>query len=424
MQHDKLMSTQVGRRLLWKRSLVAILILVAYVLISETPLPLVRPDILRHITDVNQSKTLTLLMMLAGGNLETGSIALVGLMPYMLVQMLVQLLQTGLVPAIKHMAELPDGNQRVGKLVEVLSMICDFVTAWLILTVINRMSYGLLIQDTRMMVLISLFVTVGSMMLLYLAQLDTLYGLGNGVTYVIAISILVQLFEQNQHWHTFLHSLTHGLHLSATSVIVGGIVVIVVLNLLCYWFQTSSYIIPLQFAKLDSSLTRNGELPFSLNVANVMPVILTSMTMNFCLIIGQLNHWHYWTTYFDFKHMNSVWVFIAMIIFMCFFTTLVQYYPPTMSKRLAESGVYVAGQVPGKNTTWYLLRKLVLLATLSAIFYLAVIGILMWICYAHHINANMVFGISSILIVLSAFVDISNQIKGLYHKSLKLNLIN
>lgn len=411
------------KNLFLRRLLVAIVVLIVYVTLSLIPLPYIHEHAMAHVMEHNTSQSLGLLMMLAGGNLSHSSLLLVGLMPFMLVQMLMQVGQTGLIPPLKRWTEDAGGAQKLGRVTIILSMIADFVLSYAVLYVMNNLSHHKIVSNIHELLIAVLFATVGAVMLLYLSQIDTMFGLGNGMTYLIAISVMVQIFEQNQHFNKTLNQITHGFGATQVIIITGGLILLAILNIMCTWFQTSTYEIPLQFIQLDSSIKRDGELPFSLNVANIMPVILTSMLMNLGLILANMYHKKKWIAYFDFQHQHSVVLFCGLIIIMCYVCTLIQFWPRNISQRLQDSGVYVVGHAPGRATTWYVFRVLVLLSTLSAIFYLLIVGGMLFISYKHHIDGSLVFGISSILIVLGALIDIGQQIQGLRKKQLKQSLI-
>lgn len=412
------------RNLLWKRLGVAIGVMMVYVILSRISLPYIHAKVLRDVMTHHASQSLSLLMMLAGGNVSQHSILLVGLMPFMLVQMVLQVGQTGLVPILKRWGDEAGGNQKLGRLTVVLSMIADFGLSYAVLMVLNNLSKGKMLYSSHDLLIVSFIATVGATMLLYLSQLDTMFGLGNGMTYLIAVSIMVQIFEQNQHFNKILSQMTHGFGITQVYVTIGGLILLMILNIMCTWFQTSTYEIPLQFVSLDSSIKRNGNLPFSLNVANIMPIILTSMLMNFGLILGHMKKMKRLINLCDFAHQQSVILFCILLVGMCYLCTLVQFWPRNISQKLQEAGVYVVGKAPGRSTTWYLFNRLVLLSTLSAIFYLTIVGGLMYISYRHHIEGSLVFGVSSILIVLGALIDIGQQISGLRSKTLKQSLID
>ena len=421
MREDKL---QLRDNLLLKRIGVALLIVIAYVALSQLKLPGIHTGVLTKLLNQKSSQDLSLLMMLAGGNLTNGSVVLVGFMPFILVQMLLQVAQTGLIPPIKRMNESIGGAQKMGRLTVVLSTIVNFVTSYGLLTILDHTSHNKLI-DPSYIIYSSVLVTAGSAILIYLAQMDTLYGLGNGLSFLIAIGVLTQLFESPQHFYVIQYQVIKNLHLTSEHQFwFLGIVLLLILNYVCYWFQTSLYKVPLQFAKLDSSLSRNGQMPFSLNVANVMPVIVTSMLMSFVTIIAKGQHWNNVVSLFNLQTVKSVGLFVVIIFLMSVITPVIQYYPGNISQNLSDNGNYVIGVAPGKETKHYLYRVLITLGLLSGLFYVIVVGGILLGCQHYHIDSSIAFGISSILIVLVSLVDISKQIQGLVTRKLHANLLN
>lgn len=421
MREDKL---QLRDNLLLKRIGVALLIVVAYVALSCLKLPGIHPSVLTKLLNEKSSQNLSLLMMLAGGNLTNGSVVLVGFMPFILVQMLLQVAQTGLIPVVKRMNESIGGSQKMGRLTVILSTIVNFATSYGLLTVLNQTSHQKLINPSYI-IYSSVLVTAGSLILIYLAQMDTLYGLGNGLSFLIAIGVLTQLFESPQHFYTIQYQLVKNLHLtSLTQFWVLGIIMLVIMNYVCYWFQTSLYKVPLQFAKLDSSLSRNGQMPFSLNVANVMPVIVTSMLMSFVTIIAKGQHLTGIVNWFDLQTVKSVGLFVVIIFITSLIVPLIQYYPGNISENLSDNGNYIIGIAPGKETKSYLYRVLLTLGLLSGLFYTVVVGGILLGCQYYHLDSSIAFGISSVLIVLVSLVDISKQVQSLVVRKLHANLLN
>ena len=102
-------------RTLAMRALVTGLCLLLYWRLSVTPLPGLNATLLHSYLTQHSSKTLALLTMVSGNGSTNGSLLFVGIMPLMLIQMFVQMAQTGLIPAVKRMSEGTNGKGKIAQ---------------------------------------------------------------------------------------------------------------------------------------------------------------------------------------------------------------------------------------------------------------------------------------------------------------------
>lgn len=410
------------RHLVIKRGLITFLITLIYIALSTIPLPCLNNNVLANVLTYH-ARSLQIISLLDGSNLRQGSILMIGLMPFITIQLVIQILQTKLSKKVKLLSETSTGQQKIGRLTKLLVIPLAFTQGVVTLFTLNKLSKQQLITTEHyplflVIAYLAIVITTCTLIIIWLSDLNTLYGLGNGLNYLISCSIIVGLIQNSSLTSKIVKQWMHALGSKFIWIALLTIVILWAYNALCIWFQSSFLSLPLQFSQLNSSINKTGSLPFSLNIANVMPICFASVIMNvlymFSLWDKSLSHFQYLA---NFKTWSSIGFYALMLIVFTYICTFIPFYPPNLAENLNRQNIYIQGVAPTLQTVSYLRRVLMKLATGNVIFLTLVIIIPMIVCKLCGLEESLVLSSSTIFILVTTEIDIRRQIGGLRAKA-------
>ncbi len=259
------------------------------------------------------------------------------------------------------------------------------------------------------MLLIVLSLTAGATLLMWMGELITQRGIGNGISLMIFASIVAGLPQGISAWWTNPDQVFVVMMPFVALAVIVGIVFV----------QEGQRRIPVQYAKrvVGRRMTTGGStyLPLRVNMAGVIPVIFAASIMAFPPTIGQLlggNEDNFWTDFATFFNPNG-WAYVVgevfFIIIFTYFYTAVTFNPVDQADNLKKYGGFIPGVRPGRPTAEYLDRILSRL-TFPGALYLGAVAALPTILFAQT-SANFFFGGTSILIVVGVALDTVKQLE-------------
>jgi preprotein translocase subunit SecY len=257
--------------------------------------------------------------------------------------------------------------------------------------------------------LIALCLTAGATLLMWMGELITQRGVGNGISLMIFASIVAGLPGGISAWWTNPDQVFVVMMPFVALAVIVGIVFV----------QEGQRRIPVQYAKrvVGRRMTTGGStyLPLRVNMAGVIPVIFAASIMAFPPTIGQLlggNEDNFWTDFATFFNPNG-WAYVVgevfFIIIFTYFYTAVTFNPVDQADNLKKYGGFIPGVRPGRPTAEYLDRILSRL-TFPGALYLGAVAALPTILFAQT-SANFFFGGTSILIVVGVALDTVKQLE-------------
>src|SRR5437763_982844 len=389
-----------------RRVLFTGVVLAAYRLGSWMPAPGVDSKTIQDYFNGQGGTVLGLLNLFSGSALSRFSIFALGIMPYVTAPIILQLL-TVVVPTLEQLQkEGESGYAKINQYTRYLTVALAGAQAAGYSYLFERQ--GALHSNGGRIVLIVITLTAGTTLLMWMGELITKRGVGNGISLLIFASILTSAPAGINAW------VNGGPFEKLFFPLVAlGIVVAVV------FMQEGQRRIPIQYAKrmVGRRSTGGGStyMPLRVNMAGVIPVIFAAAIMAFPPTIGQFFPQ---TQGFINAHFSpGNWLYLglegALIIVFTFFYTAVQFNPVDQADNLRKYGGYIPGIRPGPPTAQYLDRVLTRL-TLPGSLYLALVAVLpsLFIRYGGFSQAtSRALGGTSVLIVVGVALDTMRQME-------------
>jgi preprotein translocase subunit SecY len=395
-----------------KKLLFTAAMLLLYRLGAYIPAPGVDADAVRELSsNFAGDNILGFLSLFSGGALERLSLFALGIMPYITASIILQLL-TVVVPSLEKLQKEGEvGQQKITQYTRYLTVGLAFAQSigfvYLFRSFGSQAGGNLIgaLSGTKVL-LIVICLTAGCTLLMWLGELITQRGIGNGISLMIFASIVSGLPGGVQAWWT---------NPDQVFVVMMPFVALAVIVAIVF-VQEGQRRIPVQYAKrvVGRKMTSGGStyLPLRVNMAGVIPVIFAASIMAFPPTIGQLLNTPAALDFAAFFGPNT-WAYVAgevfFIIIFTYFYTAVTFNPVDQADNLKKYGGFIPGVRPGRPTAEYLDRILSRL-TFPGALYLGAVAALPTILFSQT-SANFFFGGTSILIVVGVALDTVKQLE-------------
>jgi preprotein translocase subunit SecY len=389
-----------------RRVLFTALILALYRLGSWIPAPGVDSDQIKSYFSGQGGTILGLLNVFSGGALSQFSLFALGIMPYVTASIILQLL-TVVIPKLEQLQKEGEaGYAKINQYTRYLTVALAGAQAAGYAYLFQRQ--GALSANAGRIVLIVITLTAGTTLLMWMGELITKRGIGNGISLLIFASILVAAPAGVTAWYN-----GGPMEKLFFPLIALGIIVAVV------FIQEGQRRIPIQYAKrMVGRRMTSGDatyMPLRVNMAGVIPIIFAAAVMAFPPTVGQ---YFPQTQGFVNRHFQPTSLtYLALegflIVVFTYFYTAVQFNPVDQADNLRKHGGYIPGIRPGPPTAQYLDRVLTRL-TLPGSMYLAAVAVLpsLFIRYGGFSQAtSSALGGTSVLIVVGVALDTMRQME-------------
>lgn len=350
--------------------------------------------------------------LMSGGGFERFSIFGLGVTPYINASIVTQLLTMDIIPYFKELKEQGYvGRQKINRITRYLGIALAFVQAY-VLTV-----FLLKVTDVSMILKITLIMTAGTSLLLWLGDQITNKGIGNGQSLLIMASIVLSLPSVfTGAYQAFIGAGTYaswvGILFFVIYLIMYFLVIVGVV-----WISLAERKIRIQYANKTVSAygAKESYLPLKINYAGVMPVIFASMLLTIpsiiVNIIGNQNAIDFVNNYIMYTSLSGFVIYIALIIFFSYFYTFMAMNPEEMSKDLNKSGAYIPGVRPGVETTKYISTVVSRLTLVGSFFIALLAGAPILISNLTGLSQSVAIGGTGILIVVGVAIETYKQIE-------------
>src|SRR5437763_2364955 len=398
---------EIRKKLLFTAAMLALYRVGAYI-----PAPYIDTGAVKQIAaNFGGSNVLGFLNLFSGGSLQRFAIFALGIMPYITASIILQLLQV-VVPSLEKLRQEGEvGQQKITQYTRYLTVGLAFAQSigYVFLfrsfassantKIINNFNLGTVL-------LIVLTLTAGTVFVMWLGELITQRGIGNGISLMIFASIVARIpHGVNAWWNNPDQVFKVMMPLIALAVIAAIV-----------FIQEGQRRIPVQYAKrvVGRRMAGGGStyLPLRVNMAGVIPVIFAASLMAFPPTIGELIHSKAARDFSVFFNPNGTAYIIGesvLIVLFTYFYTAVTFNPVEQADNLKKYGGFIPGVRPGRPTAEYLDRILARL-TFPGALYLAAIAALPTILI-NQTSANFFFGGTSILIVVGVALDTMKQLE-------------
>jgi preprotein translocase subunit SecY len=392
-----------------KKLLFTAFILIVFRFGSFIPVPGVDLDALQAAINQRGSRLLDFLNLFAGGALTRFAVFALGIAPYITASIIIQLM-TVVIPSLEKLQkEGESGQQKITQYTRYFTVV---------LALVQSVAYVLYFKSQDALpdfswgklYLITVSLTAGTTLVMWLGELITQRGVGNGISLLIFASILSSMPSAVEGW-LGLPPLSQIL----IAIIALGVVVGVV------YINEGQRRIPIQYAKrvVGRRMTSGGTtyMPLRVNMAGVIPVIFASSVVILPPTLAELGgRGSFFQSVSDFLAPGS-WYYIAfealLIVLFTYFYTAVQFNPVDQAENLKKYGGFIPGVRPGRPTAVYLDRVLTRL-TLPGAIYLAAIAEMPNIAFRYLPESNVFFGVlggTAILIVVGVALDTMRQME-------------
>jgi len=395
-----------------KKLAITMFILALYRLGAHIPVPGINVEAVKSVSEsFSGSSILGFLDLFSGGALSRVALFALGIMPYITASIILQLL-TVVVPSLEKLQKEGEvGQQRITQYTRYLTVGLAFGQSigYVFLFKSFTASAGQPLVDdftAARVFMIVLALTTGCVLVMWMGELITQRGIGNGISLMIFASIVAGLPNGVQAWATSADPVFKVMMPFIALAVIAAIVFV----------QEGQRRIPIQYAKrvIGRRMTQGGQtyLPLRVNMAGVIPVIFAASIMAFPPTVGQLLNNEFGRDFAAFFGPNG-WAYIVgeslFIILFTYFYTAVTFNPVDQADNLKKYGGFIPGVRPGRPTAEFLDRVLARL-TFPGALYLAAVAALPTILIAQT-SANFFFGGTSILIVVGVALDTMKQLE-------------
>jgi preprotein translocase subunit SecY len=400
-------------KILRKRVLFVFFALIIFRLLAAIPIPGVDTAELNKFLSNNQF--FGILNIFSGGGLSNLSIIMLGVGPYITGSIIMQLL-TIMVPSLKRIyhEEGEAGRKKFAQYGRLLTVPLAAIQGFSLLYILEKQN--ILVNLTAFDRITNVFIVIaGSVLLMWIGELVSEFGIGNGVSLIIFAGIVARLPAWiSQHIFTFDIS---QLPLYVVFIIVGTLILAGIVLV-----TEAERPIPVTYAKRVRGAKMYGGgstyLPLRVNQAGVIPIIFALSILLFPQMIGAfLSRYsnaviskisHVLISFTQTSVLYAVLYFIFVFLFTYFYTA-VTFDPEALSENLQKNGAFIPGIRPGASTSSYISNVLNRITLLGATF-LGVVAILPLIMQFITGNTSFALGGTSVLIVVSVVLDLIKKV--------------
>jgi preprotein translocase subunit SecY len=397
----------IRKKLLFTAALLAL-----YRLGAHVPAPGVNAEAVEQISrNFSSGGVLQFLNIFSGGGLSRIALFALGIMPYITASIIMQLL-TVVVPSLEQLQREGEiGTQRITQYTRYLTVGlagAQSIAYVFLFRSFQNQAGAAVIENFGLskLILVAVSLTAGCMLVMWMGELITQRGIGNGISLMIFASIVAGLPNGITAWWT---SPDPVFKVMMPFLALGVIAAIV-------FVQEGQRRIPVQYARrvIGQRMTQGGQtyLPLRVNMAGVIPVIFAASLMAFPPTVGQLIQQPWAQDMANFFNPGEGPYLVGetlLIIMFTYFYTAVTFNPVEQADNLRRYGGFIPGVRPGRPTAEFLDRILARLTFPGALFLAAVAALPTLLI--NSTNANFFFGGTSLLIVVAVALDTMKQLE-------------
>lgn len=374
-----------------------------------------------NLASQNRNAFASYMDFFVGGAFSNFSVFMLGVMPYISTQIIMQLAVI-IFPSLKRIAEEEGGRRKIATWTRVGTIFVCLLQSFAVTVYANSIPNSIVLENRVAFRLLAMMtVTTGSMITIWLGDQITARGIGNGISMMIFAGIVARLPGA-------IVSLGQAIQAGTVQPVFAIIVLVMYFGIiaLVVYEESGERKIPVHYAKRVVGRRmyggQNTYIPFKVNPSNVMPLIFASSLLTFPIQLIQMfgsnqNSARWVSRLAAFLTPNGIWyniLFVLFIIFFAYFYTQVTLNPTEIAKQIRENG----GSIPGVRTdkTEEYLQKILNRLVLPGSLFLCIMAVLPTIIQtAFHFpqSTAMLMGGTSLIIMVGVDLDTMSQVEAL-----------
>ena len=398
-----------------KRILFTLAMVIIYRLGTHIPTPGLNPGALKLFLESVKGTFFGLYDIFVGGALSRASIFALGIMPYISASIIFQLLGA-VFPKIEKLQRDEEGRKKINQWTRYLTVLLAIIQGTSISIYLENQPITaagpiIILPGVLFRFVTILTLTAGTILVMWISELITDRGLGNGASFIIFVGCL----DDTPRAIVQTYQLVRVGEISFFSLILLGLVIFGVYAGVVLITQAARKI-PVQYPKRIIGRKMYGGqstyIPLRINTAGVIPIIFAQSVVVFPSTL---------TTFLNIPALNTIkeifspggWLynltFAALIIFFTYFYTSVVFNPRDLAENMQRYGGFIPGIRPGEKTAEYLDRSLTLITFPGALFLVAMALLPMYLM--HIFRVPFYFGGTTLLIIVGVALDTIQQIE-------------
>lgn len=393
---------------------ISILILIR--IIAHIPLPQIDRSQLEAFLNQSENQIFGVLSLFTGGALAQLSIDLLGVGPYITASIIIQVL-TKAIPSWEALQkEGGSGREKLNQYTRFLTVPLAVIQGYAMISLLRSQNVLTAIDGLDIFFILAALTTT-SIFVMWLGELISEKGIGNGISLIIALGIVAGLPQQFVNTATTIQggSIINLIIFAAIALLTIAVIILV---------NEAERKIPITYAKRaagpvgSSASAVDSYLPLRVNTAGVVPIIFALSFLTFPAVVARFLSTAKSEALVNFSNQVTAFVgndtyyaimYAVLVFVFTFFYTYIVLEPAQLSDNLQKQGGFIPGIRPGSETAGFLRYTISRITVIGAVF-LAAIAVLP-ILLENGLNLpSLVIGGTSILIVVSVVIDTSRQL--------------
>lgn len=404
-----------------RKILFTLLILLVFRFAAHITVPGANAEALRRIFE--QNSLLGVFSALTGGSMDRFSIVLMGLSPYINASIIVQLM-TVVIPKLEALSkEGMEGRRQLNRYTRWLTVPLAFLQSYGMIALLNNSAGGKLvpnISDFKVLGLIMLTVTAGTLFLMWLGELITQYGLGNGISMLIFAGIISDI---PTNFGRMLGTFEAGDNTKMMHFILFVIAAILML-IFVVLITEGQRNIPITYAtRATGGKGQKSSLPIRVNQAGMIPIIFAMSMVTFPSIVGQFfsvsnnptlkSIASFIGKYFSTSNPTYLYltIYFLLIVLFSFFYVGVTFNPKDVAENIQKRGGFIPGIRPGQQTADFLAKTSNHLNLFGGAF-IGIVAIIpmLFTKYTTLSSADLIVSGSGLIIMVGVVLELIRQV--------------
>ncbi len=400
-----------------KKILFTLFIIAVYRFGSHVPVPIVDINRLTNaFKSQGQGGFLSFIDLFSGGALTRMAVFGLGIMPYITSSIIMQLL-TVVIPKLEQWQKQGEtGIKKINQWTRYVTVVLALLQSTGLVFLFHSGSQALNGVDVFRpgtftppnIALIVLIMTAGTATIMWMGELITQRGIGNGMSVMIFASVISRLPTEGR-----------AILLQSNAKFVVVLLIGLALVVAVVFVEQGQRRIPVQYAKrvVGRRMTTGGStyIPLKVNQAGVIPIIFASSVLYFPTLLASVYHANWFTNFVNNYVTNQrslvyMAIYGMLIVFFAYFYTAIAFNPVDTADNLRKYGGFIPGIRPGQPTANYLNDVLVRI-TLPGSLFLAAIALLPSIVFAFWVIQQFPFGGTSLLITVGVALETMKQLE-------------